>query len=98
MVALEAAASGLPTIASDLPGVRGVVLNGETGLLEPAGDARALARALSLLLEQPLLRERLGRSARLRSEQVFAWDPLITKLEQTYLSVTQQQSKRFYPV
>ncbi len=98
MVALEAAASGLPTIASDLPGVRGVVLNGETGLLEPAGDVNALARVLSLFLEQPLLRERLGRSSRLRAEQVFAWDPLITKLEQTYQSVIQQQSKRFYPV
>jgi len=98
MVALEAGASGLPTIASDLPGVRGVVLNGETGLLENPGDAGALARAMSLLLEQPVLRERFGCSARKRAEQMFAWDPFITTLEQTYQSVTQQQSKRFYSV
>ncbi|MFC1788016.1 glycosyltransferase family 4 protein [Patescibacteria group bacterium] len=84
LVALEASASGVPSIASDLSGVRSVVLNGETGLLVPPANSVELAQAISLLLEQVDLRERLGLSARKRAESEFAWEPLISKLEQTY--------------
>ncbi len=87
MVALEAAASGIPSIASDLPGVRSVVLNGETGLLVPPGDAEELRRAMLLMLEQIDLRNRLGDSARRRAEVEFAWDPLMVRLEAVYRSV-----------
>jgi len=96
LVALEAAASGIPTIASDLPGVRTVVQDGNTGLLVPAGDEEELKKAILLLLEQTDLRKRLGASARARAEAEFHWDPLITKLEQTYCSVLSQQSNRSY--
>ncbi len=84
MVALEAAASGIPSIASDLPGVRSVVLNGETGLLVPPGNVEELRRAMLLMLEQVDLRHRLGESARRRAEVEFAWDPLMAKLEAVY--------------
>lgn len=84
MVALEAAATGIPCIASDLPGVRSVVLNGETGLLVPPGDAEELRKAMLLLLEQVDLRHRLGAAARHRAEAEFAWDPLMSKLEDVY--------------
>lgn len=88
IVALEAAASGIPCVASDLPGVRGVVLNGETGLLVPPGDAEELRKALLLMLEQVDLRHRLGTSARHRAEAEFAWDPLMSKLETVYASLS----------
>lgn len=87
MVALEAAASGVPCIASDLPGVRGVVLNGETGLLVPPGNAEELQKAMLLLLEQVDLRHRLGVSARKRAEIEFAWDPLMSRLQEVYRSL-----------
>lgn len=87
IVALEAAASGVPCVASDLPGVRGVVLNGETGLLVPPENADELRKALLLLLEQVDLRQRLGASARARAEAEFAWEPLMGKLEQIYLQL-----------
>jgi glycosyltransferase involved in cell wall biosynthesis len=96
LVALEAAASGIPTIASSLPGVRSVVLDGETGLLVPPEDVGALKQAIELLLTRTDVREQLGRSARLHAEAHFAWEPLITNLEQTYKSVIEQQSKREY--
>jgi glycosyltransferase involved in cell wall biosynthesis len=96
LVALEAAASGIPTIASDLPGVRTVVEDGATGLLVPPGDRGALTRAILVFLEQPDLRQRLGLSARNSAEQKYAWDPLITRLEATYDSVLGQQSSRRY--
>jgi len=96
IVALEAAASGLPTIASGLPGVRSVVIDGETGLLVTPEDVRALRDAIELLLTRTDLREQLGRSARLHAEAHFNWEPLITNLEQTYKSVLGQQTRREY--
>jgi len=88
IVAVEAAASGLPTIASNLPGVRTVVADGKTGLHVPPRNAPELARALRQLIQDTNLRAELGRQARRRSEQEFAWKPLIKKLEQTYIDVT----------
>ena len=58
-VLLDAFAAGLPVIASDIPGVRDIVRDGETGLLVPAADARALAAALVRLRDDEPLRTRL---------------------------------------
>lgn len=90
LVALEAAASGIPSIASDLPGVRTVVLDGETGLRVAPRNIDELRDAIKLMLEEKDVRERFGLSARIRAEAEFSWPPLIKKLEQTYLSVLQQ--------
>ena len=96
LVALEAAASGIPSIASSLPGVRSVVLDGETGLLVTPEDVGALRQAIELLLSRTDLRDQLGRSARLHAEAHFAWEPLMTNLEATYKSVLGQQTRREY--
>jgi len=96
LVALEAAASGVPTIASSLPGVRTVVQDGSTGLLVEPENVSALANALKLLLTQNELRLRFGAAARMHAQTNFAWDPLINRLEETYHSVLQQQSAREY--
>ncbi|KKW30987.1 MAG: Glycosyltransferase (Modular protein) [Candidatus Uhrbacteria bacterium GW2011_GWA2_52_8d] len=96
LVALEAAASGIPTIASDLPGVRTVVLDGSTGLLVPPGNVEELKNAILLFLEQVDLRHRLGLCAQMNASQKYAWSPLIDRLESTYDSVLNQQSKRHY--
>jgi glycosyltransferase involved in cell wall biosynthesis len=64
IVALEAAACGIPVVASDLPGVRTVVRDGETGKLVPPGSVSALASALSALLADEALRRRLGAAGR----------------------------------
>jgi glycosyltransferase involved in cell wall biosynthesis/GNAT superfamily N-acetyltransferase len=60
--AMEAAASGLPIIATDIRGCRQVVDDGKTGLLVPVRDSMALAGAI----------ERLGSDPRLRSEMAAA--------------------------
>lgn len=96
LVALEAAASGIPTIASSLPGVRTVVQDGNTGLLVPPENVDELVKAMQLLLERPDVRDRFGAAAREHAQQRFAWEPLIDQLEQTYSSVLTQQSKRDY--
>ena len=53
MALLEAQAAGLPLVAGDRPGVRQIVIDGETGLLAPEGNADAFAAALGHLLDDP---------------------------------------------
>lgn len=71
--ALEAAACGTPTLASDSPGLRDVVRDGETGVLVPHGDVGALARGLRRLVENPPWGEELGQEAH-RFAQSFTWE------------------------
>lgn len=73
MKLLEYAAAGLPVVAADLPPVRDVLRDGETGLLVPPGDAAALAAAIRRLTADPELRRRLGRSARARITESSSW-------------------------
>ena len=62
---LEAMSFGLPPIVSDAsPGPLEVVRHGDTGLVVPVGDRRALAEAIALLANRPDLRRQLGENAR----------------------------------
>lgn len=69
---LEAAATGLPVLASRIYGIVDAVEDGETGLLVPARDSAALAQALDRLVDDAALRTRLGRAGRERAERVFS--------------------------
>ncbi len=71
-ILLEAAACGRPIIATDVPGCREVVVNGESGLLVPARDADALAAAIKTLLEDPSMRTAMGERGRHLAEQEFS--------------------------
>jgi len=70
--ALEAMASGKPLVATDIPGCREAVVDGETGFLVPPKNPIALAAALQKLIESPELRARMGRAGRRRAEQYFS--------------------------
>ncbi len=70
---LEASASGIPTVASDSPGLRDAVQHGVTGLLVPHGHVEALAGALARLLSDPAERQAMGRAAR-RFAEGFSWE------------------------
>jgi glycosyltransferase involved in cell wall biosynthesis len=60
---LEAQAAGLPVVGADTPGVAGVVAAGHSGLLVPPADPAAFAQAVSQLLQDDAVRERMGRDA-----------------------------------
>ena len=68
---LEAMAAGLPVVASDVGGVRELVVDGETGLLVAPADDEALARALGRLLADAELRRRMGAAGRTRAAALF---------------------------
>src|SRR5262249_5272131 len=72
VAALEAAASGLATIASNAGGIAEVVRHGETGVLVPPADPRALRAAIARLAASALEREALGGAARKRASAGFA--------------------------
>jgi glycosyltransferase involved in cell wall biosynthesis len=61
---LEAQAAGLPVVAQAIAGVPEVVRQGMTGLLTPAGDVAAYAKAIERLLTDEAERQRLGAAAR----------------------------------
>lgn len=63
-VVLEALAAGVPTVATRSAGTPEAVTDGETGLLVPERDEGELARALTRLLRDAPLRERLARAGR----------------------------------
>jgi glycosyltransferase involved in cell wall biosynthesis len=70
---LEAMAQGRMLVASDVGGHRELIRDGETGFLFPAGDAKALARALESVLERKADWPRIRRQARTFVETERTW-------------------------
>jgi glycosyltransferase involved in cell wall biosynthesis len=68
-VLMEAAAAGVPAVATDVPGCREAIVDGVTGLLVQAGDQDALADAIGKLAASAELRKELGENARTHAAQ-----------------------------
>lgn len=83
-VLCEAAAAGLPVVATRHSGIPEAVSEGETGLLGPERDVGLLARNLALLLESPRMRESMASSARLRALDRFDLARQTERLEGYY--------------
>lgn len=71
-VLIEAAAAGLPTVASRIYGIQDAVVDGETGLLHAPGDVLALGEALDRLMKDRALRDRLGANGAARVRHCFS--------------------------
>jgi glycosyltransferase involved in cell wall biosynthesis len=69
---MEAAACGVPAVATSVGGVPELVEDGVTGVLTPPGDARALTAGLEQLLRDPARTARMGQAARRRAEERFS--------------------------
>jgi glycosyltransferase involved in cell wall biosynthesis len=76
---IEAMASGLPVVASDIRGAREEVVPGETGALVPVRDAAALAAALDRLIADRALRARQGAAGRARAEALYDEDKIVAR-------------------
>ncbi|MDY7103271.1 MAG: glycosyltransferase [Actinomycetota bacterium] len=81
---MEAAACGVPVIATDVPGCRDVVERDQTGLLVPASDPVALADAIGQLGRSPELRSGLAAAARLKAERQFDERRIVQTVLHTY--------------
>ena len=82
---LEAAASGLPMVATDVGGVKEIVLDGRTGYLVPAGDSDALSAAMARLASAPPeQRQGMGHAAREHAASSFDLAVVAAQWEQLY--------------
>ncbi len=84
MVALEAMAAGVPVVATDVGGANEAVVDGVTGVLVPPQDPRALAQAISRLLEDPLRYQAMSAGARRRIEERFTVRRMVAQTQAMY--------------
>ncbi|HEX5592384.1 MAG TPA: glycosyltransferase family 4 protein [Solirubrobacterales bacterium] len=83
LVALEAAAAGKPIVATDMGGLRDIVVDGQTGLVVPSENRAALGAAMQKLIADEGLRERLGAAARQQAAR-FSPASVVPQVEQAY--------------
>ncbi len=84
MVAIEALLCETPVIAFDSGGLRDVIQHEKTGILVPAGDRKALARAVDALMENEILARDLGKAGRLYALSTFAPESAARKYADIY--------------
>lgn len=80
---VEAMATGLPVVASDIGGIKDIVRPGENGFLIPVGDVQALAEAIALLCHDPEMRRRMGAAGR-RVALRYGSEEMIKMIDQLY--------------
>lgn len=85
---LEAMASGLPVIATDVGGNRELVADGESGFLVEKGDADKMAEYLLRYAQQPKLLQQHRQQARARAEKLFSLQGMLARYQQLYLANT----------
>ena len=81
---LEAMASGLPVVATDVGDVRQLVVDGETGYVVPARDPEQLAAALEKLMTDPELRRRMGAAGRARAVELYSSSVMARQVSALY--------------
>ncbi len=81
---LEAMASGLPIVATDVGGNREVVVEGETGFLVPRQSPAMLASRLLWILDHPEESRQLGAAGRRRVEEIFDIRRMVSEYERLY--------------
>jgi glycosyltransferase involved in cell wall biosynthesis len=84
---LEAAAMRLPVVATAVDGCTEAVVDGTTGLLVPPRDAAELTRAISRLVADPHLRERMGEASRQRVLKDFSPELICQELYGNYMEL-----------
>lgn len=92
-VVIEAAALGLPSIGTDIPGLKDSIQNDHTGLLVPLNDLSSLKKALLKLLTDKNYRLQLGEGALKRAREVYSSDRVAKLLKNEYLELLHRAKK-----
>jgi glycosyltransferase involved in cell wall biosynthesis len=92
MVLLEAGACGVPVVATDVPGTREVVVDGQTGWLAPAGDAPKLAMTMKKLMSmRPDERRAMEERARRHVTEHFSLEAVLDRWERLYADLLERK-------
>jgi glycosyltransferase involved in cell wall biosynthesis len=86
---LEAMASGLPVVATNVGGIPDMIAEGSTGLLSSVGDLNGLAWHISNLMSDESLRAAMGKAARKRAVEKFELNTCIDQTSELLMSLTQ---------
>ncbi len=86
-VAVEAMMFQLPVVATQWRGIPDIVQDGTTGLLVPVRDAGKTAEALTKLIDDPQLRQRMGKAGRARYVSTFQFDNFLHNMQQAFLTI-----------
>jgi glycosyltransferase involved in cell wall biosynthesis len=81
---MQAAACGLPAVSTPVGAIAEAVVDGETGLFVPPRDVAALVRALSTLMQDAPMRERMGRAAHAYAQAHFGIDAMLDRMEAVF--------------
>ncbi|HUO70571.1 MAG TPA: glycosyltransferase family 4 protein [Solirubrobacteraceae bacterium] len=84
---IESMAAGVPVVASDLPAVRELIVDGEHGRLVAPDRPAELARAIRVLLDYPERRAEMGARARARVAAQLSWSASVAQLRAVYGAV-----------
>ncbi len=88
-VLVEAMAAGRPIVASNVGGIPDLVYQGKNGLLVPAADHKALARAIGFLIGNPDKRRQMGEKGREMAIR-FGTDSMVQKIDRLYLELLRE--------
>ena len=83
-VVIEGMAAGKPVVATAAGGVPEIITDGVDGLLVPAKDSKAMARAITWLLSNPECAKKMGAAARQRVVQDFTVTLHVAKIQSVY--------------
>jgi glycogen(starch) synthase len=86
IVALEAAATGIPLATSNVGGLGEAVIDGKTGVSYPPRDVARLAAAVRAILDDPAAAQRMAVAARERLTAAFDWNTVADETAQVYLA------------
>lgn len=88
---MEAQVAGKPVVASQAGGIPEMVLHGETGLLSPVGDTEALYGNLKRLLDDDVLRQKMGERARQLGAKQWSLETMTQRILAVYNQVLQRR-------
>lgn len=89
-----ALSAGRAAIVSDVGSIGEVIRDGENGLVVPPGDAPALADAMTRILSEPGLNERLARAAAATAAGELSWDQISIATEKVYAEASRLHGER----
>lgn len=92
VVAVEAMACECPVVVSDADGFTEVVKDGGTGFIVPKRDVEATAHAIQQFIDQPLLREEMGKKGRERVLKLYDWRKNVDTMVEIYNNVLYEHS------
>jgi glycosyltransferase involved in cell wall biosynthesis len=85
---LEAMATEMPVVASNVGGISDIIEDGVNGILFKSGDERELAKAVLNMFSNPIRAKVFGKMARKKVEEIYSWPIVADKIEDVYKDIS----------